>query len=234
MSNPPSDPGWFDIEGFRRTPGRLVVVRRVEGPTVVLGSTQSESVIDAVRAETAGVTVARRRSGGGAVVLQPGDPIWIDIWVPAGDPLWSPDVGRAAMWVGRWWSEVIEGLAPVTALVHRGATTRDEWSARVCFAGTGPGEVSVGGRKVVGLAQWRGREGTLVHACAYQEWDALSLLDVLALTDEERARAPEVLARRAVGLADPTLLGPGFETDRVVDALVLRLPAGPEWEIRRD
>jgi hypothetical protein len=38
----------------------------------------------------------------------------------------------------------------------------------VCFAGRGPGEVFVNGRKTVGLTQWRVREGvfvsTVLHA----------------------------------------------------------------------
>ena len=55
------------------------------------------------RAAAAGMSVARRRSGGGAVLVTPEDPVWIDVWVPAGDPLWRDDVGRAFDWLGDAW-----------------------------------------------------------------------------------------------------------------------------------
>ena len=45
-----------------------------------------------------------------------------------------------------------------------GACTR--WSSLVCFGGVGAGEVTVDGRKVVGLAQRRTRHGAWFHgAC---------------------------------------------------------------------
>ena len=44
-----------------------------------------------------GVEVVRRRSGGGAVLLLPGEFVWLDLVIPAGDPLWLDDVGQAAV-----------------------------------------------------------------------------------------------------------------------------------------
>ena len=49
----------------------------------------------------------------------------------------------------------------------------------VCFAGRGPGEVFVGRRKVVGLSQWRARQGALFSSCAYLRWDAAVLAGLL-------------------------------------------------------
>ena len=73
------------------------------------------------------------------------------------------------------------------------------WSARVCFAGLGPGEVTVEGRKVVGLSQRRTREGVLFRCCAAIAWEPERLLDLLALDDADRARGAAELAGVASG-----------------------------------
>ena len=39
-----------------------------------------------------GVAVVRRRSGGGAVLLDPGGVVWVDVVVPRHDPRWDDDV----------------------------------------------------------------------------------------------------------------------------------------------
>ena len=113
----------------------------VDRPALVLGSTQSDDVVDHAAARAAGVEVARRRSGGGAVWLEPGGTSWVDVLVPASDPLWDDDVGRAAYWLGDAWAGAI-------GAVGRGASAAG-WSAaprsgRACFAGLGPGEVTIG------------------------------------------------------------------------------------------
>ncbi len=74
------------------------------------------------------VELVRRRGGGGAVYLAPGNHLWLDAWVPRDDPLWSPDVSVAAAWVGRWWVEALGGLGlgggsewgPASLSIHAG------------------------------------------------------------------------------------------------------------------
>ncbi|HMD45661.1 MAG TPA: hypothetical protein VKG43_05855 [Acidimicrobiales bacterium] len=196
---------------------------------VVLGSSQPPSVVDAGRAGARGLTVLRRRSGGGAVLVEPGDPVWVDVWVPRHDPLWREDVVAAAEWVGEWWAGTLGALGVPDVAVHRGAPVRTRWSSTVCFAGLAPGEVTVAGTKVVGVAQWRGKEGALFHSAAHVHWAPERLIDVLALDDEERAVASRDLATAAVGLE--AVGGPGV-AGRLSAELVARL-AGPPWSVRR-
>ena len=170
----------------------------VDGPAVVLGSTQADGVVDVARAAAACVDVVRRRSGGGAVLLRPGEVVWVDVLVPCGDPLWQADVGRAFGWLGRAWSEALASLG-VEASVHEGAPVAGRWSSLVCFAGLGPGEVTVGGRKVVGLSQRRTRAGALFQCAALVEWDPSPLLELLTLTDDERVAAVADLGSVAAG-----------------------------------
>ena len=181
---------------------RTVWVLEPTSTAVVLGSTQLDSVL------VPGTPAVRRRSGGGAVLMEPGGLVWVDVFVPAGDPLWEADVGRAFAWLGRAWAEAVGA----DARAHDGPLVATRWSPLVCFAGVGPGEVTVGGAKVVGISQRRTRAGALFQCAALREWRPERLLDRLALTDDERRRGAEALAGVARGL----------EID--ADALLDRLP----------
>lgn len=148
---------------------RLVRVCRVTAPALVLGSTQPEDHVDRPAAAAAGVAVVRRRSGGGAVLVEPDAQVWADAWLPAGDTLWHDDVGVAFQWLGDTWVRALAYLG-VDAAPHRGPLIAALWSDRVCFAGLGPGEITVDGRKVVGLAQRRTRAGARFHCAALLNW----------------------------------------------------------------
>ncbi|HVF74379.1 MAG TPA: hypothetical protein VM938_04975 [Acidimicrobiales bacterium] len=158
---------------------RSVTVCEVTETAVVLGSTQHGDGV-------------RRRSGGGAVLLAPGDPLWVDVVVPRHDPLWHDDVGRAFWWLGKVWAELLGGQ------VHHGGLVCTRWSRQVCFGGMGPGEVAVGGRKVVGISQRRTRDGALFQCAVYRTWDPRPLVAHLGLP----AEAVDELAEAAVGVGD--------------------------------
>jgi len=222
----PSD--WFDVERYRRSARRLVVVRAAGLDALVLGSTQPRSLVDGVRAQAEGVAVVRRRSGGGAVRVVPGDPLWVDVWLPRGDPLWHDDVVDAARWVGEWWSSALRAAGARGLSVHAGPSVRGPWSAVACFAGLGPGEVEAEGRKVVGVSQWRSRQGALFQTCAYRLVDPRPLVDLL----DPRSAPPEGwealadhLGASVAGTVE--VAGTSFDAASLLD----RLPPGPEWEL---
>ncbi len=127
----------------------------------------------------AGVAVERRRGGGGAVLLQPGDHLWLDAWIPRADPLWLMDVAVAAEWVGSWWAAALLECGVDGLRVHTGKSEPGPLGDLVCFAGRGPGEVFAGSRKVVGLSQWRAREGALFSSCVYTRWEPAPLAALL-------------------------------------------------------
>jgi len=219
----------FDVERFRAVRTRSLVVRRPTRPMVVLGSTQPSPVVARSPSSPAGVALVRRRSGGGAVFVDPLDPIWVDLWVPHDDELFDEDVGRSSVWVGECWAAALEGLGVERPEVHRGPLLARAWSDLVCFAGLGPGEVVVGDRKVVGVAQWRSRQGSLFHSAAYRRWDPAPLISLFALDARERARMTSDLGGTAVGL-DELLEGP-TDTDVIVSAVLDRLPGGSAWQV---
>lgn len=208
--------GFAQRAAARPAAERSIVVYDVTRPTLVLGSSQKDDTVDWDRVAQQGVEVVRRRSGGSAVLVEPGAAVWVDVTIPAGDPLWDHDVGRAFYWLGAAWADVLTagGLA---AAWNDGPMRRTPWSDRVCFAGLGPGEVTVEGRKVVGLSQRRTREAVLFQCCAAVRWEPERLLDLLALDDAARARGTVDLAAVAAGA------GPGIDlTGGIVAAVAAR------------
>lgn len=159
----------------------VVVEMLVDRPALVLGSSQADDVVDAAAATDAGLTVVRRHSGGGVVLLVPGEHVWLDVWLPAGDPRWVDDVGRAADWLADVWVRALDASGVDGATAHRGPMVPGEWGAHVCFAGLGPGEVTAGDRKVVGISQRRTREWVRFQCVVHRRWDAAATFGALAV-----------------------------------------------------
>lgn len=176
----PSANGWL-VEHLRsdaatlhdRTPDvghRQIWICEVDRPSLVIGSTQPVSAVDEAVATALGVQVVRRRSGGAAVLLRPGESVWIDVVVPAGDVLWVDDVGQAMWWLGAAWAAALVDLGVLDARVHRGAMVRPPMAAEICFAGVGPGEVLDGRAKVVGISQRRTRDWARLQCLCHLVW----------------------------------------------------------------
>ena len=92
-----------------------------------LDRTQLKSALAA-----AGVELVRRRSGGGAVYLAPGEQLWIDAWVPRDDALWEVDVAVAAVLtriLGWHWAF----LPTLAAELIPGVDLIPTWTAAVYF-----------------------------------------------------------------------------------------------------
>lgn len=180
-----------------------VWVVEVTGAALVLGSAQRRLVEPAtewVLDHGVDLEVVARRSGGGAVWLAPGSQLWVDVFVPPGDPRWVDDLRASVAWLGQVWAEAIAAAVPgESPEVHHGGLVTTPWSSHVCFAGLGPGEISVDGAKVVGISQRRTRTGARFQCTALLEWRPEPMAAVLAaVTDVPVDRSP--LASCAAGL----------------------------------
>jgi len=203
------------LEGLDPTERAVRLIVPTE-PAVVLGSTQPESDLDRSRVAAAGFAVGRRRSGGGAVLVGPGQALWLDVVIPKGDAHWCVDVGRAFWWLGEVWAAALESVGVGGAEVWRRGLIRTSWSDRVCFAGRGPGEVTVAGAKVVGMAQRRTRAGAHFQCAVPITWQPGQLLDLFVLDDESRAEGRRALARVAHGVGEGV-------ADRLADAFLTQI-----------
>ena len=183
-------------------------------PALVLGSTQGDDVVDGEAAAAGASAVVRRRSGGGVVLVEPATTAWVDVIVPAGDPLWDDDVGRAARWVGRAWQAALADLGVAPTEVHEGALAcgplgpagllRDGGGGR----GDHAGPAQVGGRQP---AAHPGR-GPFPVRRLLGSGGRHPLVDLLRL-DAEGARA-----------VDGAAAGVGRPPAAIVDAFLRHLP----------
>lgn len=193
-----------------------VWISHVERPAVVIGSAQRPDVVDQKAAARYGVDVVRRRSGGGAVLLVPGSSTWVDVLIPAGDRRWDVDAGRSFHWLGQAWARALVDAIPTGAgaalpVVHTGPMVRTEWSALVCFASLGAGEVSVAGRKLVGMSQRRTRHGARFQCVVHHRWDPGALVGLLSMPAPEQGRAlRELSGAVATWEGDPRRLVTSF------------------------
>ena len=199
---------------------------RPTAPALVLGSRQSMSMAAADACARLGIDVVRRRSGGGAVLVEPDRTVWVDLVIPR---LATPDGAmpdgampdgvmddiRASMvWAGERWAGAVDELAgPHTTLtVHHGGMVPTPWSDHVCFAGIGPGEVLLGGRKLVGLSQRRTRRGLRIQGLFHTAPASVDITTLMAF-DPAPAGAPAEVATLA---GEPELV-------------VRRLSVGGKW-----
>lgn len=179
----------------RATP--TVWVMEATSAAIVLGSTQAAATVDAASAAAAGLAVARRRSGGGAVLVRPGEVLWLDVVIPRGDARWDDDVVRSSAWLGALFVEVLAAVGLGGAVAHTGPLVRAPWSRLACFAALGPGEVSLEGRKVVGISQRRTREMARFQCALMVGGNPAELADHLVLPTAEAAGLRQHLASRA-------------------------------------
>jgi lipoate---protein ligase len=215
---------WPSVD--ERPDRRAVAFCRPTRPALVLGSTQPDSLVDRRRATRAGIDVARRRSGGGAVLVRPDDPLWADVWVPADDPLFDVDVGRAFLWLGRVWAAALARMGVEGATVAAEPPGhRDDAAGVVCFGALSSGEVTTAdGRKIVGLAQRRVRRGSWFHGACLVRWDPGSLMALLSTDAADGPRVMDALTGAAVGLSDVLGDSEAASLSRARDAFVDALP----------
>jgi len=194
---------------------RAVWVCEVEHPALVVGSAQRVETVDVTAAADLDVEVVRRRSGGGAVLLLPGEVLWLDVFVPAGDPLWCDDVGRAFGWLGRVWADALRDHTGRPAVVRDGPGVPGPLAPVVCFAGLGAGEVLVDGAKAVGLSQRRTRVGARFQCVVHGRWRADWYERLLA----PGLRGPDDLETRLASIDVLSVDDLDWLTARVLDRL---------------
>jgi lipoate-protein ligase A len=194
----------YNYDELRQLDVATVFIAQVDRPTLVLGGNQPADLVDLSHDPT--MKLLRRRGGGGLVLLRPED-LWIDWWIPHGDPRWSHDVRVSSIQVGTWWADALRTQLRGDVRVHKGALEGDVGFRVVCFAGRGPGEVFVDDRKTVGLTQWRVREGVFVSTVLH----AGPTTDVLAYLREvpsglEQALDHQTIASLTLGDRDRFLV----------------------------
>jgi len=205
------------------------LVRNATVPTVWWHSTTRETLILGPRQadETARATVVdvvRRQSGGTAVLARPGV-LGLDVVLPRSHPLIRADVVESYRWLGEVWLDALRRLDVNGHLVSiaeaRSAPVPPPLVRKACFGSLSPYEVTVEGRKLVGLAQVRRTAGILLQSGIHLTYDAGRLAALLAPGDPD---LPELLSQAGVGLNELSPAAGGQDTmDAFTAALAERL-----------
>jgi lipoate---protein ligase len=186
----------WDADTVPGVDGRRLLWLHPTEPAVVLGSTQTLLVPSAGAVPSGGspadgdVRVVVRRSGGGAVMIEPERVLWVEAVIPREDPLWVDDVGHGARWLGEAWVSALAANG-VAARLYDGPVDRSALARAACFAGLAPGEVvTPDGRKLVGISQRRTRAGARLQCVLYtSEPSVLPLASVVGATVDGGAAA---------------------------------------------
>jgi lipoate---protein ligase len=133
------------------------------------------------------------------------DLLSLDVVLPTGHPwLADPDLGAVFDPIGEAWMAALDDLGVPDLSIHRGPATASRLGpedrrplAEVCYASLGRGELTSGGRKLVGLSQRRRRHGALIQCGVLRRWKPDPLIAAL---DVEVAR--DAITSAAVGLDD--------------------------------
>lgn len=177
------------------------LVRRGRVPSLWWHSTEDRVLLLGAGQTLRGADAAVRRHGGGTAVLAGPGVLGLDVMLPAGHPLAPPDVVETYRWLGAVWRAALHGLGVAAHLVtipEARRATRDALIAPACFGSLSPYEVTVEGRKLVGLAQVRRRNGILLQAGVHQRFDADGL--AAALAPDSSAGVASRLRAAATGL----------------------------------
>jgi lipoate-protein ligase A len=176
-------------------PTPRVVVCLPDAPALVLGSVQRSFIVADGAAARRGVDVMRRRSGGGAVLVEPDGMVWFDVVVPADDSRFADvagDVRKSMQWMGTQIRVALEHLGVDDVAIHDGPMVCTGWCRLVCFAGIGPGEVVHGDRKLVGISQRRTRAGSRFQCAVHTRWNPELLVSLLVPPRPGAAELPDV------------------------------------------
>lgn len=195
------DPGTFHHREVDVVDRALWVPTLRPTRVLVLGSSQNDEDLNQETLDDRQISVARRRSGGGAVLVSEDDLVWFDVVIAKTDPLWVDDVSRSFDWLGEAVSHAMASLGIETS-VHHGPLVQNNWSRRVCFAGLGPGELTVDGRKLVGMSQRRTRDWARFQVAVLRSWSGEDHRSFFRVPADEQADTDDFLSDVAAAVDD--------------------------------
>lgn len=161
-----------------------------------LGYAQPASDVDPIRLQERGWELVRRPTGGRAVLHV--DELTYSVAGPLDEPRLAGTVLEAYNRLAQALMEALRLLGLSVEVQEHARRSERGNSNPVCFEMPSTYEITVGGRKLVGSAQARRREGVLQHGSLPLTGDLTRILQVLVFRDEpSRLRAASRLLERA-------------------------------------
>lgn len=183
-------------------------------PCLSLGRSQPLADADLDACRLAGVDLVRRPTGGRAILHT--DELTYSVALLQDDPRASGDVLASYRRLSEGLLDGLRGLGAdvIQATGQKGLAVEP---TPVCFEMPSDYEIVVGGRKLVGSAQWRTRGGVLQHGSLPMCGDLARIVDYLQIPLAEREEQRHHVRARAVTLEEA--LGRALHFERVAQAL---------------
>ncbi len=185
-------------------------------PCLSLGYGQRAREADFARLDARRWGIVRRPTGGRAILHA--DELTYSLALPKSDPLAGQGVIESYRRIS---GALLAALNRLGARAHadRADSESDQPLSPVCFETPSHYEITVGGRKLIGSAQVRRREGLLQHGSLPLCGDLARICEVLVYPDEAaRAEARRQVRARSITLAEA--LGREIEWQSGADMLV--------------
>ena len=160
-----------------------------------LGHAQSHTDVDIARVRASGWDVVRRLTGGRAILHT--DELTYSVTGPAENPILAGSVLESYSRLAQALLRAVHDLGlPVE--MKEGKADAEGNTNPVCFEVPSTYEITVSGKKLIGSAQARRKEGVLQHGSLPLAGDLTRITEALVFPDEEaRRRAAERLLARA-------------------------------------
>jgi len=186
-------------------------------PCLSLGHAQSFKDVDVERLKSHGWDVVRRVTGGRAILHT--DELTYSVTGSSDEPILSGGVLESYNRLAKALLYAVQSLSvPVEMKEHEDGHTQQNLNP-VCFEVPSTYEITVDGKKLIGSAQARKKEGVLQHGSLPLTGDLTRICDALIFENESaRETAKERLLARATTVE--SVLGVGTDWERAAQAFV--------------
>jgi lipoate-protein ligase A len=188
-----------------------------EPACISLGYAQPFTDVDMIRLQARGWELVRRPTGGRAVLHT--DELTYSVIAPLNEPRVAGTVLESYRLLANALVESLNLLGMRVQVNENSAAAQGKHANPVCFEVSSTYEITVGGKKLVGSAQARRKEGVLQHGSLPLSGDLTRILQVLAFPDEKsRTLAAERLLTHATTVE--TALGCQVSWEEAANAAV--------------
>lgn len=186
-------------------------------PCLSLGHGQPYSDVDRDRLSERGWDIVRRPTGGRAILHT--DELTYSVMAPAEDPRTSGSLLESYSRLARALSRALQDIGLPVAIEQHVPSTAGTLPNPVCFEVPSSYEITVDGRKLVGSAQARKKEGVLQHGSLPLTGDLTRITQVLVFPNEaaRQQAATRLLARAATA---ESVLGRGVDWESAAQAFM--------------
>lgn len=180
-------------------------------PCLSLGHAQSFKDVDVERLHAHGWEVVRRVTGGRAILHT--DELTYSVTGSAEDPVLAGGVLESYNRLAQALLHAVQSLSvPVEMKEHEDGHTQQNLNP-VCFEVPSTYEITVDGKKLIGSAQARKKEGVLQHGSLPLTGDLTRICDALIFADDlSRHQAKERLLARATTVESVLGVAPTWES----------------------